>query len=93
MPSSKTNLHSKSKRDNDPEISNQSEILPTPKSAKKRKQCDDYDNIFLKKFTQMQEVNINNARTTSDQIKVLGEAATKIATATGIMATVAQETQ
>nr|CAD7450347.1 unnamed protein product [Timema bartmani] len=57
------------------------------------KQCDDYNNIFLEKFTQMQEVNINNARTTSDQIKVLGEAATKIATAAGTMATVAQETQ
>nr|CAD7463590.1 unnamed protein product [Timema tahoe] len=93
MPSSKTNLNPKSKRANDPEISNQSEILPTPKSAKKRKQCDDYDNIFLQKFTQMQEVNINNARTTGDQIKILGDAATKIGTAAGTMATVAQETQ
>nr|CAD7269772.1 unnamed protein product [Timema shepardi] len=41
----------------------------------------------------MQEVNINNARTTGDQIKVLVDAATKVATAAGIMATVAQETQ
>nr|CAD7580342.1 unnamed protein product [Timema californicum] len=50
------------------------------------KQCDDYDNIFLQKFTQMQE-------TTGEQIKVLVDAATKVATAAGTMATVAQKTK
>ncbi|CAG2066490.1 unnamed protein product, partial [Timema podura] len=35
MPTSKTNLHPKSKRANDPEISNQSETLPTPKKCQK----------------------------------------------------------
>nr|CAD7194797.1 unnamed protein product [Timema douglasi] len=37
----------------------------TPKSAIKRKQCDDYEERFLQKFTRVQEENASNARVLS----------------------------
>nr|CAD7455254.1 unnamed protein product [Timema tahoe] len=55
--------------------------------AVRGKRCDDYEERFLQKFTQIQEENVNNARTTAEQMSVLGAAFTKIATATDRMAT------
>nr|CAD7200812.1 unnamed protein product [Timema douglasi] len=65
----------------------QPEPSNTQRSTTKRKRCDDYEERFLRKFTQIQEENVTNARTTAEQMTVLGTAFTKIATATDRMAT------
>nr|CAD7401429.1 unnamed protein product [Timema poppensis] len=71
--------------------SHEAETSCTPTGATKRKRCDDYEAMFLQNYTRVQEENATNARATTEQLKVLSEAFTKITDAIHTLTTVAHE--